>query len=108
MSLSKRYALRCDSSDVQMRRELKDNPKADLDATRPERRELRRECRYYSEEEFNSKAARATARKAGWVRYGEAFPLYRGAGPQDTSKLMFDICPGCAPKICPDHIPAAK
>jgi hypothetical protein len=104
MSLSKRYAVGCESTDLQMRWQMRDRPQVPLDATRPERQELRRECLFYSPEEMSSKAARARAKREGWVRYSERFPLYQGS--TDTTRITLDICPGCVPKLIPDHVPA--
>lgn len=110
MALDKTYSIRCESTDVHMRRAMNDRPEADakeaLDATREERVEIRRGCKGTTATEYSAKEARKAARNECWVRYGERFPLYRGAGPDDTSKIMFDICPSCAPKIIPGHIPA--
>lgn len=104
MSLSKRYAIGCESTDLHMRRQMQDRPKVPLDATREERSELRRECRRYSPEEFSAKLARSHAKRDGWIRYRESFKLWAGA--DDVTEIPFDICPGCAPKVIPDHIPA--
>lgn len=106
MALSKRFAVSCESTDLHMRRQMQDRPEVPLDATRSERSELRTGCGFYSEQEFSAKRARATAKKAGWIRYRESFKLWAGA--DDKSVITFDICPGCAPKIIPDHIPVRR
>lgn len=106
MSLSKSYQVGCESTDLQMRRLMaKTDASVDwkdaLAGTHPERAALREDCVYYSRREYTSKDARAAAKRDGWVRITEMFPLYRGAAEADNSLVAFDLCPMCAPKMLP-------
>lgn len=109
--LSKRYAVGCESSDLLMRRVLmgmanNEDYAAELKRTRDARSATVYGCKYYGPEQATARAARASAKAAGWVRYSESFPLYAGAGDSDHTKITLDICPDCAPKVIPDHVPA--
>lgn len=59
MALDKTYSIRCESTDVHMRRAMNDRPQADakeaLDATRDERVELRRGCKGSTATEYTAK-----------------------------------------------------
>lgn len=97
MSLSKSYEISCEANHVLIRRDQEAD--VDPDVNRPARIANLSKCVKYSERCWSAKDARSTARKAGWIRHAESFPLYRGAGDEDRSKITFDVCPVCIPLV---------
>lgn len=99
MSLSKSYQVSCEGNLLMIRRNMAD--KVALDSTREERAAARSDCVYYSAREYSAKNARSRAKRDGWIRHLEVVFYSHG----EHQKLPFDICPACAPKVIPDHLP---
>lgn len=46
-----------------------------------------------------ARAARAEAKKTGWVRHTEEFPIINSAPDAGSTKIPFDLCPVCAGEL---------
>jgi hypothetical protein len=94
MTLIKTYALACEGPSLLMYRErVAGKTHAEIRVDRSGRDALRAKCAMVAPTEVSSQKTRATARRLGWVRHSERFPIYQGA--TDTSVHRFDLCPSC-------------
>lgn len=104
MSLIKSYQVGCEGGMLLIRRAIE--PAATMDeqdellkASKPERIELGRGCKFVTATEDTAAKARRVARKEGWIRVEVEHKAYPGA--DYTNKLKYDVCPVCAPKVHP-------
>jgi hypothetical protein len=85
MSLLKTYRLGCDSSRLAALRGIPLGVSAQL------------VCRAGCSPTAGSAAkARRLAKKDGWIRHSESFPIIPRTPSAGSSELKFDLCPNCA------------
>jgi hypothetical protein len=87
MSLNKTYSLHCDKTALILLR--RERPSMDLLRT----------CLRDTPARDSSEEARQTARRLGWVRHSEPFPLIPSNPSVGSSVQKFDLCPNCAGEL---------